>query len=339
MKELSPEQVERLRPEARARYEKRLKEVKKNRKIVKYAGIGLGVAAIFLILSMTVLFNISSITVDGTGKKYTQDQIVMASGLNIGDNMVRTSFKKVEERIEKSLPYVYDAAITKTITGKITITITDTRAAIAVKTPQGFMLANPDGKVLEIVKELPKSKNLMYLRLKGSITATVGETFTINDAAEKALYDEITANLADVKLRDHITEMDLTQRSSIKLVYQGRLRLLLGSSEKLDEKLKSASKVIEKENAEDPALIAEVNLTIPKKAFVNPIESLDIKDKDDDSTTQIINPEEGQTSSTDENSGEETNESTENSGEETNENTDNSGDSTSDDEDEETTED
>ncbi len=313
MKELSPEQIERLRPEARERYEKRLKEVKKNRKIVKYAGIALGVAAIFLILSMTVLFNISSITVDGTGKKYTQDQIIMASGLNVGDNMVRTSFKKVEERIEKSLPYVYDAVITKTITGKVTITITDTRAAIAVKTPQGFILANPDGKTLETVKELPKNNNLMYLRLKGSITATAGEPFTINDAVEKALYDELITNLTEVKLRNHITEMDLTQRSSIKLVYQGRLRLLLGSSEKLDEKLKSAAKVIEKENAEDPALIAEVNLTIPKKAFVNPVESLDIKDKDDDETTQIINPEEGQTSSTDENTGEESTENTEDS--------------------------
>lgn len=309
MKELSPEQIERLRPEARDRYEKRLKEVKKNRKIAMYAGIAVAVIAVCLVLSMTVLFNVSSITVESTGKKYTDDEIIMASGLDLGDNMVRTSFKKVEERIEKGLPYVADAAITKTITGKVTINITYTTAAIAVKTPQGFVLANPEGKILEIVKTLPQNTKLMHLKLKGSITATVGETLSINDANEKALYDEIMECLIASGLRGHITEMDISQRSSLKLVYQGRLRLLLGSSEKLDEKIKSAAEVIGKENEDDPSLIAEINLTIPKKAFVNPVESLDNTDENDDSTTQIINPEEGETSSTGEVDGEESTES------------------------------
>ena len=114
MKELSPEQVARMRPEARERYEKRLKIVKRNRKILSAVCIILGVIAVVLALSMTVLFNISSIKITGTGTTYGEKEIVMASGLNVGDNIVRTNFNKVEERIEKRLPYVMDAAISKT---------------------------------------------------------------------------------------------------------------------------------------------------------------------------------------------------------------------------------
>lgn len=318
MKELSPEQIEKLRPEARARYEKRLREVKKNRKILMYSGIALGAIVIIMTLCMTVFFNIRSINIAGDGKVYTDEQILMASGIDIGDNMIVTNFKKVEERIEKSLPYVYDAVITKTFTGKVTINITDTKAAIAIKTSQGFVLADMYGKTLETVKSLPENNKLMNLKLKGSITATAGEPFSFSDADEKALYDELIACLDSVSLRSHITEMDLTQRSSIKLVYQGRLRLLLGSSEKLTEKIKSAAKVIEQENEEDPGLIAEINLTIPKKAFVNPVESLEETNEDDDTAVEIINPEEGETTPAEgengENQGDENGSEDENSG-------------------------
>lgn len=315
MKELSPEQVEKLRPEAKERYEKRLKEVKRNRKILMYVGIALVAIAVILTLSMTVFFNVSWINVTGEGEKYTPDQILMASGLEIGDNMIVTNFKKAEERIEKNLPYVHDAVITKTVTGKVTIAITYTKAEIAIKTPQGYILADMNGKTLETVKELPEEGSLMNLKLKGGISATAGETFTFNDDNEKALYDEIINCLDTVDMRSKITEMDLTQRSSIKLVYMGRLRLLLGSSEKLMEKIKSAAKVIEKEDEEDPALIAEINLTIPKKAFVNPVESLEDSGEDDDAATEIINPEENETTvPTDENQGEENSENSADSG-------------------------
>ncbi len=291
MKELSPEQVARLRPEARERYEKRLAIVKRNRKILKIVCISLAAVAVVLALSMTVLFNISSISVKGTGTKYSADQIMMASGIDVGDNMVRTNFKKVEERIEKGLPYVLDAEITKTITGKVTIKITDTKAVTAVKTSQGYVLADVNGKTLEIVKTIPENSNLMILKIKGTVTATPGEPFAFSDENEKALYDELMILLNEAGIASELTEMDLTQRSSLKLIYQNRLRLLLGSTEKLDEKIKSGAQVIEKENANDKELIAEINLKIAKKAFVNPLESLDPPKEEDDAEIPVINEE------------------------------------------------
>ena len=274
MKELSPEQVARLRPEARERYEKRLKIVKRNRKILKFVCITLAVVFIVLTLSMTVLFNISSINIGKQSGMYTADEIVMASGLNQGDNMLRTNFTKVEERIERSLPYVKDAVIVKNISGKITINITDTKAAVIVKAPQGYFITDTDGKTLESIQSIPENNTLMVLKINGEVTASPGETIVFDDSDEEELYGELKSLLEAEGLFSGITEMDLTQRSSVKLIYQNRLRLLLGASDNLETKIKSGAQVIEKENAQDPELIAEVNLAIPKKVYVNPLETL-----------------------------------------------------------------
>ena len=274
MKELSPEQVARLRPEARERYEKRLKIVKRNRKILKIVCITLAVVFIVLTLSMTVLFNISSINIGKQSDMYTADEIVMASGLNQGDNMLRTNFTKVEERIERSLPYVKDAVIVKNISGKITIDITDTKAAVIVKAPQGYFITDTDGKTLESIQSIPENNTLMVLKINGEVTASPGETIVFDDSDEEKLYEELKSLLESEGLFSGITEMDLTQRSSVKLIYQNRLRLLLGASDNLETKIKSGAQVIEKENAQDPELIAEVNLAIPKKVYVNPLETL-----------------------------------------------------------------
>ncbi len=294
MKQLSPEQVARMRPEARERYEKRLKIVKRNRKILSAVCIALGIIAVVLVLSMTVLFNISSIKIAGTGTTYGEKEIIMASGLNVGDNMVRTNFKKVEERIEKNLPYVMDAVITKTLSGKVTINISDTKAAIAIAVEDGCIITDAQGKTLAMQKNLPDNSKLMLLKLKGGVTATPGEVFTFENEEEKKIYDQLVYELTTAGMFKDITEMDLTQQSSIKIVYQGRLRLLLGASDNLSEKIRGGIKAIEQENERNPELIAEVNLTIPKKVFVNPLDSLE-PPVEEETTTEPTEQENGET--------------------------------------------
>lgn len=288
MKELSPEQVARMRPEARERYEQRLKIVKRNRKILGIGCAVIAAVAVIVLLSITVLFNISSIKVGKPSEVYTADQIIMASGLTVGDNMVLTNFHKVEERIEKSLPYIKDAVVSGSASGKVVITVTDAAASIVVQADNGYVIADADSKVLEIVPELPEDNALMVLKLNGGITYSLGENFVLNDAEENDLYNVLSGYLDSSGLLGKITKMDLTDSLSLKLIYQGRVRLLLGTSDNMDEKIKSAAKVLEQEDAQNPELIAEINLTIPKKVFVNPLESLYPQEEE-----EIPVPEEG----------------------------------------------
>ncbi len=283
MKQLSPEQVAKMRPEARERYEQRLKIVKRNRKTVGIVGAVFIIAAIVLALSLTVLFNITTINVSKKSAFYSEKEIVIASGLDIGDNLLRTDFDKVSQRIEQNLPYISEANISKTLSGAVTISVKDTTAAIIIESKQGYAIADINGKVLEIIKELPEALELMKVKTNCKLEAIPGEKFAFDEKTpndnekgiNEKLYDSLIYELNNADMLKNITLIDISDRSSITLEYQNRLRLLLGANEQIDVKLKSAAEIIKAEDSKDPTAVAEVNLTIPKKVFVNPLDSLD----------------------------------------------------------------
>ncbi len=275
MKQLTPEQLEKLKPESREKYEKRLKAVKRNRLIVAVVSLIIVIAAVVSILCTTVFFNITSIRVVKTGSVYSENEIISASGLNTGDNIIRTDFEKVCQRIEYNLPYVLDATVNKKLSGEVTISVKDTSAAIIFESKQGYAIADSHGKVLEIINKVPEKSNFMVIKTAKGMDAEPGTVFTFSDAQEEATYYKLIKEFKNNGILESITKIDLSDISSIKIEYQNRLRLLLGTADSLDIKIKGGLEVIGTEDNKDPNLIAEINLTIPKKVFVNPIESLD----------------------------------------------------------------
>lgn len=281
MKQLSDEQLEQLSPESRAKYENDLRKVSRNRKVLFGLSGAVLTVLVLVVLSLTVLFNITSIKVTHAGKNYTADQIIMASGLDIGDNMVRTNFNSVADRIESSLPYILEAKITKKLSGEVKISVTDTSEAFIVDFGKGdFLVTDKNGKALKILKEYPEDRKLMKIRSASDVFNTIGGNFILSDSDEKENYEAIKSKLEELGLLDKITEIDLRDPNSLKVVYESRLRLLIGTTDDLDAKLKSAAETIRIENENDPTTIAEINLTIPKKVFVNPLTSLDPQDEE-----------------------------------------------------------
>ena len=280
MKQFSDEQLERLSPESRAKYENDLRKVSRNRKILLVLSGGVFTVLVLVVLSMTVLFNITSIKVTQAGKTYTAEQIIMASGLNVGDNMIRTNFNSAADRIESGLPYILEAKITKKLSGEVKISVTDTAEAFIVDFGKGDLLVtDKNGKALKTLKEYPEDCKLMKIRSSSDAFSTIGSNFILSDSDESENYDAIRSKLEELGLLEKITEIDLRDPNSLKVVYENRLRLLIGNADDLDAKLKGAAETIKLENKNDPATIAEINLTIPKKVFVNPLTSLDPQDE------------------------------------------------------------
>lgn len=295
MKHLSDEQIEGLSPESRAKYENDLRKVNRNRKIL-FGLVGTVVAAlVILVLSITVLFNVTSIKVVEAGKRYTADQIIMASGLDVGDNMIRTNFDSVAERIETSLPYILEAKITKNLSGEVKITVKDTSEAFVVEFSKGDLLVtDKNGKALRTVKEYPEDCKLMKIKTTSEPFSTIGSVFKLSNETENKNYNALKAELTELGLFSKITEIDLRDANSLKVVYENRLRLLIGTTDDLDTKLKSAAETIKIENKNNPTTIAEINLTIPKKVFVNPLTTLDPpaekpEEKPDDKEDESVN--------------------------------------------------
>ena len=77
---------------------RRKKKYKRRRKTAVYLLLLLFVCIICLILSLTVFFNASEIKVSGNSR-YTVSQVIKASGIEEGDNLLRMSKSKIKEKI------------------------------------------------------------------------------------------------------------------------------------------------------------------------------------------------------------------------------------------------
>ena len=274
MKKLTARQIASMTPEARERYEKKLKIVTRNRRILFGIVAVVVVAAVFAVLSLTVLFNVSEVKVAKAGKNYQPEQIIEAAGIEVGDNMVATNWDRVKEKVEQKLPYVLSLEIQKTVSGKVTFSVTDDTAALVFKTSKGYALADANCKVLEIVKDKPKNNGLTLLTVKNKINANPGETISFADDGESILYDTIRTAIKNSDIGS-ITGIDISDPENIYLEYQNRYRLYLGSSEELEYKLREAKKIIAEEDENDPNQIGEINLSILKKVYVEKLDTLE----------------------------------------------------------------
>ena len=274
MKKLTARQIATMTPEARERYEKKLKIVTRNRRILFGTVAVVVVAAVFAVLSLTVLFNVSEVKVAKAGKHYQPEQIIEAADVDVGDNMVATNWDRVKEKVEQKLPYVLSLEIKKTASGKITFSVVDDTATLVFKTSKGYALADANCKVLEIVKEKPKNKGLTLLTVKNRINADPGETISFADDGESILYDTIRTAIKNSGI-GNITGIDISDPENIYLEYQNRYRLYLGNSEDIEYKLREAKKIIAEEDENDPNQIGEINLSILKKVYVEKLDTLE----------------------------------------------------------------
>lgn len=274
MKKLTARQIASMTPEARERYEKKLKIVTRNRRILFGTVAVVVVAAVFAVLSLTVLFNVSEVKVAKAGKHYQPEQIIEAADVEVGDNMVATNWDRVKEKVEQKLPYVLSLEIKKTVSGKITFSVVDDTATLVFKTSKGYALADANCKVLEIVKEKPKNKGLTLLTVKNRINADPGETISFSDDGESILYDTIRTAIKNSGI-GNITGIDISDPENIYLEYQSRYRLYLGNSEDMEYKLREAKKIIAEEDENDPNQIGEINLSILKKVYVEKLDTLE----------------------------------------------------------------
>ena len=132
------------------RRQKNLERRKKRKRnmIIGYTVVIILIIAAAIVLSLTVFFKIQSVNVTGDDI-YNAETITAASGLNVGENMFRTSKKDIAAKIETSLPYVESVQIKRSPTGKVTLNVTAAKAELAVDCGESYLLLSKSGKILE----------------------------------------------------------------------------------------------------------------------------------------------------------------------------------------------
>lgn len=221
---------------------RRKKKYRRRRKTAVYLVLLLFVCVVCLILALTVFFNTSQIKVSGNAR-YTVSEVIKASGVETGDNLLRMSKTKIKEKILKELPYVSDVQVVRELPSTVTIKITEADPSCAYLVGENrWALLSQELRIMELTSVEPEGTPV----LRGIVleVPAAGETAKAeSEISEKILLDLLTT----LKENDiiNINGIEFTSPISVSLRLEGRVTAKLGGDSDLDYKVRMVKRWID----------------------------------------------------------------------------------------------
>lgn len=103
----------------------------------------------------TVFFRVETVAVSGNSR-YTEEEIVAASGIQLNENLYGWNKFKVEQRLYQTLPYIGDVVIRRSLPSTVVITVTEWDAVAQIAPPSPAQAAAARE---EMEGELPEEEN------------------------------------------------------------------------------------------------------------------------------------------------------------------------------------
>ena len=198
---------------------------------------------IFLILSRTILFNIDEYLVSGNNI-YTTERILEAGNLRNGRNMYGINIEKTEKRIKENLIYVEDVSLRRKLPNKFIVEVTEATAYACVEYEGSrYAIITKGGRYLE-TEQLGARAGLIQIKGMQLINVALGEEFESADETKRTIILELLDSISEI-CDGSITEIDITDRTNITMVYDDRIDVDFGSSLDYDYKLRYITAIIE----------------------------------------------------------------------------------------------
>ncbi len=222
--------------------------------IMYYIFAAIIIVIVLAVLSNTVLFNCNSIEVEGNSR-YTVEQILAPSGLEVGQNLLHINTAQAEKRISAALNYIDMVEVSKVFPTKIKITVKEAEKWFLVSQDGVTAAVSRMGRIVELGSEsgLPTVVGYEAEELipgAALTSAESGKTLLPLQLLEKAESCGITG----------ITLIDLTDRFDISIECGDNITLEIGGIADIDSKLAVGAEVLKYENAN-----VTINLKNPNK--------------------------------------------------------------------------
>lgn len=213
--------------------------------ILYYILVALAVMLAITVLSLTVLFKTEEITVSG-GERYSHAEIVRISGITVGENLFRLKTGKIEDTLETELPYVEEAQIKRRIPSTVLIKITEAVPTYVVETDSLQMIVSGQFKALELLNgDVPE--NLILIKGLSVSECTVGHEIVFENKEYAFFLHDLVKALANNDFQ--VRAIQFEPSGLLKLNYQERIIIDMGSPVDLDHKIKMAKNVLENQLA------------------------------------------------------------------------------------------
>lgn len=203
--------------------------------------LGVGVS-----LSMTLLFNITTIEVTNE-TQYAQEDIIQLSGIEAGDNLVRLDTAVAAESIRASLPYAEKVTVKRKFPSTVEITVTEAVAVANVEYSHGYLLISASNRNLETT-EHPVA-DLLIIKGFDPANDVPGDYFTSREPGEDDVLRAITAATIDSGV-ENVYAIDIAKHYNVIVYYENGNVFEMGSYTDAVYKLRLADATMKELNEE-----------------------------------------------------------------------------------------
>lgn len=220
---------------------KRTGNVQKNKKgiAVKVVGVAAAIAAVSVVFLASPIFAVKNIEINEL-QYFTKEDICSRIGLYEGDNGVFFNKGKAEKTL-KSDKYISDADLSFRFPDTMVVTINENRICGYIHYLDNYLYLDREGRVIDVKKET--SESLPIIEGLEFSSFTVGEIMNVEneEAFESALI--ISKAMSKYEILDKNVSINVADSENI-YAYVDNIKVLLGDTTRMEEKIKTMSEAI-----------------------------------------------------------------------------------------------
>lgn len=211
--------------------------------------------AVGFILSVTVLFKVKHIVVENLDKTtpantgiYTEDAILGALAVPLEENLFGFSAAEKQAEMELQLPYLETIKVRRRLPDTVVVQVAPATESWCAKTDSGWAILSDGLKVLKVQTDQPA--DLPVITGLGVNAPTAGRFLSLTTEAQSEQIADLMEQLYAQDLAGSCTRIDMGLGTDAYFVYDGRIKVLLGTFNNLDYKLSVAALLLKNESGE-----------------------------------------------------------------------------------------
>lgn len=255
------------RDEVRSINKKKIIRKRKAERLAMLSALALVVLSIGVVLILVLFFKIDTIKITGD-KVYADKEIVLQSGIETGDSLIRVKEQNINDILTKNLPYVGEITIEKKLPDTLIINVSATREVVAFQSGAGFILVDAHGKVLSENASMLRDNVAVVSGIK-VMEASAGEVITFSDEKTTDAFMSLLTAIKNSKI-ELLTDISLNKTGNWEIRYDDRITIKIPSDGDIETNMKRAVKILDTENERNPYTEGVIDLTMGDNAYFKP---------------------------------------------------------------------
>ena len=227
------------------------KRRRKSKSAVIYIPLAIVIVSSLVILGASVFLRVIEIEVTGA-LKYKVDEIIMASGISVGDNLLFLDRGGAAKSIQAAMPYINDVSIEIQIPDKVRISVSESIALATITDQRGVLVIDSAGRVLDITDRAPDG--LIEIRGFTPVNSVEGNALRAETRDETRLRCllEVMDVIVSAGIEGDVSFIDVSNIVYLNFQYHERFNVMLGSTDNIRYKMGTLFDIVTETEASRP---------------------------------------------------------------------------------------